>query len=322
MAASRPSTSRPGSPWRSTSSTSARWAVRPCRARTGPTSRSPTGRWCGTSAPRCRCAPTGTPSKGLGSASWQRRRTSTPTAFARPAPFLPVPSRCSARTSPTRPRSPARSCRNWPATSRQDRRRPSTQPSRSSAGSPPMAGSRYSTQIEGGSDEDALATFLEERVGYCEQFAATMALMARSVGIPARVVVGFTQGRLEGNQWVVRGTDAHAWPELWMGSAGWVRFEPTPGAPTTTTPAYTPPPQSTAGPTLRRPSRFRAVVRTTAPRAPPRCPTRSRPVRSAGHRPLRALPVRWILIVLAVTGPAPASRSCSPRSPSAPPAFR
>jgi transglutaminase-like putative cysteine protease len=100
-------------------------------------------------------------------------------------------------------------------------------------------GFTYSTQIEGGSDEDALATFLEERVGYCEQFAATMALMARSVGIPARVVVGFTQGSREDDQWVVRGTDAHAWPELWMGSAGWVRFEPTPGAPTTTTPSYT-----------------------------------------------------------------------------------
>jgi hypothetical protein len=65
-----------------------------------------------------------------------------------------------------------------------------------------------------------------------------MALMARSLGIPARVVVGFTQGRAEGDQWVVRGTDAHAWPELWMGAAGWVRFEPTPG-PSTTTPAYT-----------------------------------------------------------------------------------
>ncbi len=100
-------------------------------------------------------------------------------------------------------------------------------------------GFAYSTAIEGGSDEDALATFLEQRIGYCEQFAATMALMARSVGIPSRVVVGFTQGRQEGNQWIVRGVDAHAWPELWMGSAGWVRFEPTPGQPTVTTPAYT-----------------------------------------------------------------------------------
>ena len=110
-------------------------------------------------------------------------------------------------------------------------------------------GFAYSTQIEGGSDEDALATFLDQRVGYCEQFAATMALMARSVGIPARVVVGFTQGRQEGNQWIVRGVDAHAWPELWMGSAGWVRFEPTPGQPTATTPAYTADLQPSSEPT-------------------------------------------------------------------------
>lgn len=100
-------------------------------------------------------------------------------------------------------------------------------------------GFTYSTQIDGGSDSDALSAFLNERVGYCEQFAATMALMARSVGIPARVAVGFTQGRRDGTQWEVRGTDAHAWPELWMGTAGWVRFEPTPGAPTTATPLYT-----------------------------------------------------------------------------------
>jgi hypothetical protein len=100
-------------------------------------------------------------------------------------------------------------------------------------------GFTYSTQVEGGSDEAALEEFLDERVGYCEQFAATMALMARSVGIPARVMVGFTQGRRDGDAWVVRGTDAHAWPELWMGAAGWVRFEPTPGAPTTAAPAYT-----------------------------------------------------------------------------------
>ncbi len=100
-------------------------------------------------------------------------------------------------------------------------------------------GFRYSTNIDGGSDVNALDTFLRERVGYCEQFAATMALMARSLGIPARVVVGFTSGRQEEGAWVIRGTDAHAWPELWMGAAGWIRFEPTPGAPTVRAPAYT-----------------------------------------------------------------------------------
>ena len=120
----------------------------------------------------------------------------------------------------------------------------------------------YSTQVEGGSDEDALTAFLEERVGYCEQFAATMALMARSVGIPSRVAVGFTQGRREGNQWVVRGTDAHAWPELWMGSAGWVRFEPTPGAPTTTTPVYT---RSTAPEATTAPSASASASAATRP---------------------------------------------------------
>jgi transglutaminase-like putative cysteine protease len=100
-------------------------------------------------------------------------------------------------------------------------------------------GFTYSTDVQGGAGEDALTVFLAERVGYCEQFSATMALMARAIGIPARVVVGFTQGRRDGNLFVVRGTDAHAWPELWMGEAGWVRFEPTPGNPTTRIPGYT-----------------------------------------------------------------------------------
>lgn len=100
-------------------------------------------------------------------------------------------------------------------------------------------GFQYSTQIVGGSGGDALDDFLTERVGYCEQFAATMALMARSVGIAARVAVGFTHGRPDAGQWIVRGTDAHAWPELWMGAAGWVRFEPTPGAATASIPPYT-----------------------------------------------------------------------------------
>jgi transglutaminase-like putative cysteine protease len=100
-------------------------------------------------------------------------------------------------------------------------------------------GFTYSTAVQAGSSQDALTAFLTDRIGYCEQFSATMALMARALGIPARVVVGFTQGRREGTTWVVRGTDAHAWPELWMGTAGWVRFEPTPGAPTTSTPRYT-----------------------------------------------------------------------------------
>ena len=160
-------------------------------------------------------------------------------------------------------------------------------------------GFSYSTQIEGGSDEDALATFLEERVGYCEQFAATMALMARSVGIPARVVVGFTQGRLEGNQWVVRGTDAHAWPELWMGSAGWVRFEPTPGAPTTTTPGYTNSAQSTTGPTAA-PTQSSAAPSASDTGVPAQVPEDETSAAGGQESGGQGLPVRWILMVIAL----------------------
>ena len=160
-------------------------------------------------------------------------------------------------------------------------------------------GFSYSTQIEGGSDEDALATFLDERVGYCEQFAATMALMARSVGIPARVVVGFTQGRLEGNQWVVRGTDAHAWPELWMGSAGWVRFEPTPGAPSTTTPGYTNSAQSTTGPSVA-PTQSSAAPTDNSTAIPAQVPDDEAIAAGGQDSGAQGLPVRWILIVLTV----------------------
>ncbi|MBE2997368.1 transglutaminase domain-containing protein [Nocardiopsis sp. HNM0947] len=77
---------------------------------------------------------------------------------------------------------------------------------------------------------DPLAHFLfEDRIGYCEQFAGAMALMARQADIPARVAVGYTQGeRTNGDRWVVSSADAHAWPELYFEGAGWVRFEPTP----------------------------------------------------------------------------------------------
>lgn len=90
---------------------------------------------------------------------------------------------------------------------------------------------RYSTDIESGHSDRALMDFLEERVGYCEQFAGAYAAMARSIGIPARVAVGFTPGELDPTtgRYVVRGRHAHAWPEVWFPEAGWVPFEPTPG---------------------------------------------------------------------------------------------
>jgi len=67
------------------------------------------------------------------------------------------------------------------------------------------------------------------RRGYCEQFAGTFAALARAVGLPSRVAVGFTPGVAENGTYVVRGRNAHAWPEVWFDRLGWVSFEPTPG---------------------------------------------------------------------------------------------
>lgn len=88
----------------------------------------------------------------------------------------------------------------------------------------------YSLDVQRGHSDDAISAFLRARIGYCEQFAGTFAVMARSLGLPARVAVGFTQGELRADgQYHVLGKHAHAWPEVWFDGVGWVLFEPTPG---------------------------------------------------------------------------------------------
>lgn len=88
----------------------------------------------------------------------------------------------------------------------------------------------YTLNVSQPRDASALLTFLTRtKRGYCQQFAFAMAVMARLLGIPSRVVVGYTQGTYQGNgNWAVRTSDAHAWPELYFTGAGWLRFEPTP----------------------------------------------------------------------------------------------
>ncbi|HEY7145237.1 MAG TPA: DUF3488 and transglutaminase-like domain-containing protein [Streptosporangiaceae bacterium] len=89
-----------------------------------------------------------------------------------------------------------------------------------------------------------LVKFLTKtRQGYCQQFAFAMAILAREIGIPSRIVVGYTAGTNEGNNtWRITTADAHAWPELYFPAAGWLRFEPTPsgaeGQATADPPAY------------------------------------------------------------------------------------
>lgn len=103
-------------------------------------------------------------------------------------------------------------------------------------------GFAYSTENIDDAEQGDLDSFLDEsgRVGYCEQFAASMAIMARVIGIPARVAVGFLEPEEAGaNQYEFSAHDLHAWPELFFPGAGWVRFEPTPAARADTVPSYT-----------------------------------------------------------------------------------
>lgn len=87
----------------------------------------------------------------------------------------------------------------------------------------------YSTVPQPGTGYDALERFLlGDRTGYCEQFAAAMAVMARIAGIPSRFAVGFLPGHKVGEYYEVSTHDFHSWPELYFSGFGWVRYEPTP----------------------------------------------------------------------------------------------
>lgn len=131
----------------------------------------------------------------------------------------------------------------------------------------PAQGFQYSLDVDlgpGAQSESAISQFLKNRVGFCVQFASSFAAMARSVGLPARVAVGYTSGRYDGTSGVYRVStdDAHAWGEVWLAGIGWMQFEPTPpsalpggspgaastpaaSGPTASTPATTAPAAST-----------------------------------------------------------------------------
>ncbi|MFT4229269.1 MAG: DUF3488 and transglutaminase-like domain-containing protein, partial [Microbacterium sp.] len=99
---------------------------------------------------------------------------------------------------------------------------------------------RYSLQapVEDGFDGtgvDAVARFLDLREGYCIHFAGAFALMARTLGMPSRIVVGYLPGTgatdaiTRERVYTVMGSQLHAWPEVYFEGIGWVPFEPTNG---------------------------------------------------------------------------------------------
>jgi len=126
-------------------------------------------------------------------------------------------------------------------------------------------GFQYDTQVEVGTGPNAIARFLKDKQGFCVHFSFAMAAMARTLGIPARVAVGFAPGARQPDGSVSVGLkDAHAWPELYFEGVGWTRFEPTPNR--GSVPSYTL--SDTPGSSLPDPSRPSQAV-TSAPSTAP-----------------------------------------------------
>ena len=137
----------------------------------------------------------------------------------------------------------------------------------------------YDLDVQPGHSGNDLENFLfRTHRGYCEQYAGAYAAMARVLGLPARVAVGFTPGETDGQGgFVVHGYNGHAWPEVYLDGFGWVAFEPTPGRGMPGAEAYTGIPELQAqpddpnvattvpAPTTTTPAAGGAATSTTAP---------------------------------------------------------
>jgi Transglutaminase-like superfamily len=87
----------------------------------------------------------------------------------------------------------------------------------------------YTTSTKLGDSGNDLVDFLKFKQGFCQQYAAAMAVMLRVASIPSRVVLGYTHPAPDGDgRFTVTTRDAHAWVEAYFGSLGWIPFDPTP----------------------------------------------------------------------------------------------
>ena len=92
-------------------------------------------------------------------------------------------------------------------------------------------GFTYTTDIRGEcAGEKLVDCFMRIKQGYCEYFATAMVMMLRTMGVPARYVLGYLPGQQqEDGSWRVNRGAAHAWVEVYFPRYGWVEFDPTPG---------------------------------------------------------------------------------------------
>ncbi len=90
-------------------------------------------------------------------------------------------------------------------------------------------GFSYRLSTEQGTSGQEILDFLENKVGYCQQYAAALAWMVRDAGIPARVAFGFSNGsRRTGDTLTLTNRNLHAWTEVYFDQIGWVPFDATP----------------------------------------------------------------------------------------------
>lgn len=103
---------------------------------------------------------------------------------------------------------------------------------------------------------DAVDWLLQTHQGFCTYYATAMTIMARMLGVPARVVSGFNQGFFDAKRgaWVVNGEDAHSWVQVYFPNVGWINFDPTPGFSLNPTGSSQPAPAPTVTPPNSRPT--------------------------------------------------------------------
>ena len=83
-------------------------------------------------------------------------------------------------------------------------------------------------------DRDIVDYFLFDlKKGYCDYYATAMVVMARAIGVPARLAMGYASGSYDSanQRYLVTEADAHSWAEIYFPGYGWVEFEPTGGLP-------------------------------------------------------------------------------------------
>ena len=120
---------------------------------------------------------------------------------------------------------------------------------------------------------DIVTWLLHTHKGYCTYYASAMIVMARQLGIPARMASGFSQGHYDAQKklWVVDGSDAHSWVQIYFPDYGWINFDPTPGfpGPQSVAASTTPTPVATHTPVPTHPTPTPAIHKAGTQPTPP-----------------------------------------------------